>query len=233
MKTNQNYIQPANSDRQDKTKSITWKTSLLTDKQNFRFKDCIAWSQYQQTNTMCYLRGEVDPNYPDCTSLNIPANANPWNVLRSVIDQFYKREIDIAWELFKSRKATEKAKKLEEKNEELQEIFWKQDKCIGELETILEKNKTLNDAPATESEEPENDDAPAYYTLEDCKAYNDFQRNMCKQYSPHCTLLAVSENTHPWNNVYNLIELYYDRDRQLHFAIEEIERLKAEKVVGA
>lgn len=250
MATHQNCTQSANADRQNNTKSITWKTSPLTDKKNFRFKDCKAWNQYRQNNTALYIRAEVSPDYSPCASLNLPTNPNPWNVLRSVIDQFYQREADIAWKLLKAQQATEKGQKLEEKNKELQEIFWKQDKRIGELKALLEKGNTPVDhsanamrektvsyrefeiekreAPIRANIRPENT-TPAHYTIEDCRAYNDFQHDMCKQYSPDCLLLTLSENPHPWKSIRSLIELYYDRKRQLRFALQEIGRLKDEK----
>lgn len=148
MATNQNCTQSANADRQNNTQSITWKTSPLTDKKNFRFKDCKAWNQYRQNNTAQYIRVEVATDYSPSAGLSIPTDPNPWNVLRSVIDQFYQREIDIAWKLLKAQQATENGQKLEEKNRELQEIFWKQDKRIGELKALLEKGNTLVDHSA-------------------------------------------------------------------------------------
>ncbi|WP_455640031.1 hypothetical protein [Parabacteroides sp.] len=63
--------------------------------------------------------GNIDSGYTGCAILNIPDDPHPWNALRSVIDQFYQRERDIASERYDSRKATEKAKKLEERNNEL------------------------------------------------------------------------------------------------------------------
>lgn len=201
MATHQNRTQSANADRQNNAKSITWKTLPLTDKKDFRFKDCKTWNRYRQNNTAQYLRAEGGPDYSPCASLNLPTDPNPWNILRSVIDQFYQREIDITRRLLKAQEATEKAQQLEEKRE----------------------------MPANANTQPGNASTSTYYTLEDCRAYNDFQRGMCKQYSSDCHLLTISENPHPWEGIHNLIELYYDRERQLRFTLQEIGRLKVEK----
>lgn len=201
MSTHQNCTQSANANRQNNTKSITWKTSPLTNKQNFTFKDCKAWNRYKQIRTTQRIRAEVAPDYSPGAALNLPTDSNPWNVLRSVIDQFYQREIDIAWKLFKGRKATEKGQRLEEKSE----------------------------MPADAATEPDNAATPDHYTLEDCKAYNDFHRDLCNQYSFSCLLLTIPENPRPWESIHDLIGLYYDRERQLRFALKETERLKTEK----
>lgn len=159
---------------------------------------------------MQYIRGEINP-HALCAGLNLPDDRNPWNVLRSVIDQFYQREKDIAWKLFESREAREKAQQLEERNRKLWDTLWKQDERIGELKTLLE-----NDTSDKAGKEPENTDTPTYRTLKDCNPAG-------------CALSTIWENHYPCKGIRNLIELYNDRGRQLQQAKEEIESLKIEK----
>lgn len=210
MATNQNHTQSVNANRQDKTKAIKWEANPLGHKQNFTFKNCKAWNRYKQTCTTQYIRGEINP-HELCAGLNLPDDRNPWNVLRSVIDQFYQREKDIAWKLFESREAREKAQQLEERNRKLWDTLWKQDERIGELKTLLE-----NDTSDKAGKEPENTDTPTYCTLKDCNPAG-------------CALSTIWENHYPCKGIRNLIELYNDRGRQLQQAKEEIESLKIEK----
>lgn len=197
----QNCVGQSTSHRKSgEQKHVIWEPSPLGQKY-FTFKDCKTWNRYKQISTAQYIRAEAGPDYSSHAGLNLPSDPNPWNVLRSVIDQFYQREINIAQRFLKVQETTGKTQKLEEKRE----------------------------IPTDTDTRPENTPIPTYFTLEGCRTYNDFQRDLCKQYSSDCHLLTISENPHPWESVCYLIELYYDRERQLRFALQEIGRLKDEK----
>lgn len=130
-------------------KPIFWEPNPLGRKKYFSFKNCKTWNQHRQTRVTQYIRAEIDPDYTGCVNLSIPDDPHPWNTMRSVIDQFYQREREIAWERLNAREAIKKAQELEERYKELDNIRWAQDARIGELKRELEKqNNQQKEQPA-------------------------------------------------------------------------------------
>lgn len=107
------------------------------DKERFSFKDCKAWNIYRAECVDVYIMGNIDPDYAGCAVLNIPDNPHPWNTLRSVIEQFYQREKNIAKERICAHEAIEKTQRLEGKNKQLDDARWILDSHIGELKKEL------------------------------------------------------------------------------------------------
>lgn len=112
-------------------------TPPVKDKERFSFKDCKAWNIYRAELVDIYIMGNIDPDYAGCAVLNIPDNPHPWNTLRSVIEQFYQREKNIAKERISAHEAIEKTQRLEEKNKQLDDARWILDSRIGELKKEL------------------------------------------------------------------------------------------------
>lgn len=109
------------------------------DKERFSFKDCKVWNIYNAECLDVYVLGNIDPGYTGCSVLNIPNDPHPWNAMRSIIDQFYQREKEIALERHHARKAIEKTAKLEERNKQLDEGRWILDSRVGELKKEIER----------------------------------------------------------------------------------------------
>lgn len=128
---------PQSSGKPAGQKPATWVASPIERKKYFSFKNCKAWNQYKQTGVTQYIKGNIDPDYTGCTILNIPDDPHPWNAMRTIIDQFYQRERDIAWERYEARKAIEKATKIEDRNNQLCNARWILDSRIGDLKKEL------------------------------------------------------------------------------------------------
>lgn len=111
--------------------------SVKRDKERFSFKDCKAWNIYNAECLDVHILGNIDPGYTGCPVLDIPDDPHSWNAMRSVIDQFYQREKDIAWERYGAREAIKKASKLEKKLAQAEEIA---DISLRRLQELERKN---------------------------------------------------------------------------------------------
>ena len=107
------------------------------DKERFSFKDCKAWNTYRAECTDAYVLGNIDPGYTGCAILNIPDDPHPWNALRSVIDQFYQRERDIARERYNARIAIKETTKQKEYISQLEKVLSYSYDIIEELKKKL------------------------------------------------------------------------------------------------
>ena len=60
------------------------------EQKNYTLKECRMFNQKQLETTTAFMKGNF--KNPECKVLVIPDEAHPWNILHSVIEQFYKRE---------------------------------------------------------------------------------------------------------------------------------------------
>ena len=132
-------IIPGLKARYSKGSPLQWPTSPVKDKERFSFKDCKAWNIYRAELVDIYIMGNINPDYTGCAVLDIPDDPHPWNTLRSVIEQFYQREKDIAKERIYAHEAIEKASKQEERIQRLDRTIFETDDIILELKKELKK----------------------------------------------------------------------------------------------
>ena len=64
------------------------------EQKNYTLKECRAFNQKQLESTTAFIKGNFANG--ECKELTIPDEAHPWNILHAVIDQYYKRESEIA-----------------------------------------------------------------------------------------------------------------------------------------
>lgn len=101
------------------------------EQKNYTLKECRAFSQKQLEITIAFIRG----NFADgeCKELALPDEAHPWFILHAVIDQYYKREYDMAQSIDMARCEMKRAKDMIEHNKGLDDAYWKMQKEIGKL----------------------------------------------------------------------------------------------------
>lgn len=112
----------------------------LADKKNFNKKDCIEWNRILANNAIAYIEVEVGKKFNDIRELQIPEDGNPWNIVRSLISQFYQREKDLAWERFEVQKAINTYDKQKEEIKSLSDLYWKDQEAIKALKQQTKEN---------------------------------------------------------------------------------------------
>lgn len=100
-------------------KSVSPDPDSLIAKQESQLSDCKVWSYLRKERTTDYIKSMIDPKGVSAT-LFIPDSANPWNIVKSVVNQFYDREKDIAWGRYDYRKAIAIRDKQENRIKELE-----------------------------------------------------------------------------------------------------------------
>lgn len=112
----------------------------LADKKNFNKKDCIEWNKIIANNAIAYIEMEVGLNFDKIGELQIPGDNNPWNIVRSLISQYYQREKDLAWERFEAQKAINTYDKQKEEIKSLSDLYWKDQEAIKALKQQTKEN---------------------------------------------------------------------------------------------
>ena len=88
--------------------------------------------------------------------LVLPDEAHPWIILHSVIDQFYKREYEMAQTIDMARCEMDQAKKMKEHQKGLDDAYWQMQKEIGNLRRDNERLKeSLSQIEKSPQKQPE------------------------------------------------------------------------------
>ena len=112
----------------------------LADKKNFNKKDCIEWNRILANNAIAYIEMEVGLNFDKIGELQIPGDNNPWNIVRSLISQYYQREKDLAWERSEAQQAINTYDKQKEEIKSLSDLYWKEQEAIKALKQQTKEN---------------------------------------------------------------------------------------------
>lgn len=112
----------------------------LADKKNFNKKDCIEWNKIIANNAIAYIEMEVGLNFDKIGELQIPGDNNPWNIVRSLISQYYQREKDLAWERSEAQQAINTYDKQKEEIKSLSDLYWKEQEAIKSLKQQTKEN---------------------------------------------------------------------------------------------
>lgn len=67
----------------------------MQTKKNYTIRECRAFNQECHGITTAFIRGNYS-SYAEIKELILPNDSHPCNILYSLIDQFYKREYEIA-----------------------------------------------------------------------------------------------------------------------------------------
>lgn len=110
------------------------------EQKNYTLKECRAFNQKQLEITTAFARGNFAN--AECKELVLPDEVQPWNILHSVIAQFYKREYEMAQAIDMSRCEMNRAKKMIEDAKERNDLYWRMQKEIGDLK---QENKRLQE----------------------------------------------------------------------------------------
>lgn len=108
------------------------------EQRNYTLKECRAFSLERRDYIQQFVRGNFDPK-AELPVVTIPDEPHPWNILHSVIEQFYNRECGIAQALSDARCDKERAQRTIKHNEESQEAYWRMQKEIGDLRQANER----------------------------------------------------------------------------------------------
>lgn len=101
------------------------------EQKNYTLKECRAFNQKRLESTTAFIRGNFANG--ECKELVLPDEAHPWIILHAVIDQYYKREYDMAQSIDMARCEMSRAKDMIEHNKGLEDAYWKMQKEIGKL----------------------------------------------------------------------------------------------------
>ena len=98
----------------------------------YTLKDCRAFNQKRLEETKAFIKGNF--KNAECKELNLPDNAHPLFILRAVIDQFYKREYEMARDISAANCDMEKAKEMVAGCRIWDELFMKMQVEISRLQ---------------------------------------------------------------------------------------------------
>lgn len=128
------------------------------EQKNYTLKECRAFAQRQLETTNAFIRGNYNPE-GESTVLVIQDEAHPWNILHSVIGQFYKRECAMAQSISIARCQLNHANELMNRSNEWDNAYWQMQKAIGELTKENERLKAEAEQPALQTNEVEQPEA--------------------------------------------------------------------------
>lgn len=123
------------------------------EQKTYTLKECRAFNQKSLELTTKFAKGNLKNG--ECKELTLPDEAHPWNILHSVIDQFYKREYGRAQLIDIARCELKEAKELLGEIKEQNNLYWKMQKEISDLKHENEQLKeTLSHTDKSSQKQP-------------------------------------------------------------------------------